>query len=348
MFFVPWGWYIKNNEIIGWLQFPMVFLNQWRLPILFVISGMGTAFALSFRSGKEFRMERIKRLLIPLAFGILFIVPPQVYMERIADGDFAGSYIDWYLAGSFVSGIYPAGNFSWHHLWFLPYILVFSLVLSPLFVWLRDRPDASILVAWRTRLEKRPMAIYLFVIPLFVYEAGLEPFFDVTHNLVWDWFNFMSSMTLFFFGFFLVSLGAVFWKTIDKVKKAALVSGILAFALQLVRWSLIEDGLIVHIVEAMVKVVNLWSWIIVLFAFTAKWLNRPGSVLKYANRAVYPFYILHQTVTIVIGFYLMELDWNFWLKGPVMIVGTFGFSWLIYEFLIRRIEFLWPLFGLKG
>ena len=37
MFFVPWGWHIKNNEIYGWLRYPMLFVNQWRLPILFVI-----------------------------------------------------------------------------------------------------------------------------------------------------------------------------------------------------------------------------------------------------------------------------------------------------------------------
>ena len=83
MFFVPWGFHIKNNIIYDWLRYPMVFLNQWRLPILFVISGMGTYYALQKRTGLQFAFERIKRLLIPLIFGMLFIVPPQVYLEKL-------------------------------------------------------------------------------------------------------------------------------------------------------------------------------------------------------------------------------------------------------------------------
>ena len=126
MFFVPWGWHIKNNEIYSWLRYPMLFLNQWRLPILFVISGMGTAYALSFRSTGQFIKERFVRLYIPLAFGMLFIVSPQVYIERLVNGQFAGSIWDWFSTGVFLQGIYPEGNFSWNHLWFLPYLLVFS------------------------------------------------------------------------------------------------------------------------------------------------------------------------------------------------------------------------------
>lgn len=96
MFFVPWGWHIKNNVIYDWLTIPMWFLNQWRLPILFIISGMGTFYALRKRTGKQFAMERIKRLYIPLTFGMLFIIPPQVYIERMVQNQFSGSYFDFW------------------------------------------------------------------------------------------------------------------------------------------------------------------------------------------------------------------------------------------------------------
>ncbi|MEM9895158.1 MAG: acyltransferase family protein, partial [Bacteroidota bacterium] len=111
MFFVPWGWHIKNNEIHNWLRYPMLFLNQWRLPILFVISGMGTAYALSYRSAKQFIKERFIRLYIPLATGMLLIIPPQVYIERLVSGDVNETYLEWMLAGRFFNGIYPEGNF---------------------------------------------------------------------------------------------------------------------------------------------------------------------------------------------------------------------------------------------
>ena len=106
MFFVPWDFHIKNNSIHNWLTYPMWFLNQWRLPILFVISGMGTYYALQKRTGKEFALERIKKLYIPLTFGMLFIIPPQVYLERLNKNQFTGSYFDFWPLEAFI-GIYP-------------------------------------------------------------------------------------------------------------------------------------------------------------------------------------------------------------------------------------------------
>ena len=111
MFFVPWGFHIKNNVIYEEIKWPMLFLNQWRLPILFVISGMGTYYALSKRTGGRFAGERITRLLIPLVAGMLLVVPPQVYIERLAHGQFSGSYFDFWPSRAF-AGIYPEGNLS--------------------------------------------------------------------------------------------------------------------------------------------------------------------------------------------------------------------------------------------
>src|SRR6056297_268269 len=75
MFFVPWEWHLKNNQLSDGLQWPMLFVNQWRLPILFIISGMGTAFAFRKRSRGQFIIERSKRLLVPLIAGIILVVP---------------------------------------------------------------------------------------------------------------------------------------------------------------------------------------------------------------------------------------------------------------------------------
>ena len=107
------------------------------------------------------------------------------------------------------------------------------------------------------------------------------------------------------------------------------------------------DSTIRHFTEAFVKVVNLWSWILALFGFASKHLNKESKILSYSNQAVYPFYILHQTVMITIGYYLIDLDWSIGLKAPIMIIGTFFVSWFIYEFLIRKSKYIRPLFGLK-
>lgn len=346
MFFVQWGWHIKNNELYNWIKYPMLFLNQWRLPILFVISGMGTAYALSYRSAGEFRRERAIRLGIPLLFGSLFIVSPQIYIERIVKG-YDGSYLDWYLSGTFINGVYPSGNFSWHHLWFLPYLLVFSLMLSPVFIRLRDNKDGAFLTWVRERLSNSPYFLFWFIAPLYLYEALLEPFFGITHNLVWDWFNFTSSLTLFFYGFVLISVREEFWKAVQSIWNKTFIIGIICFASLLCIWLFLEDNIWVHFTEALIKVTNLWAWIITIFGIASVYLNKQSQVLTYANRAVYPFYILHQTITIIIGYYLYDLTWGLLPKFTIMLVGTFGGSWLIYEFIIRRVRFLWPLFGLK-
>lgn len=344
MFFVPWGWHLKNNEIYDWLRWPMLFLNQWRLPILFMISGMGTYYALGKRSMGKFVWERFLRLGIPLVAGMILIVPPQVYFERLAEGQFSGSYWEYFTTIAF-DGVYPEGNLSWHHLWFLPYLLVFSWVLAPLFVYLRRHQ--TLFIEWIKRLIQKTWGIYAFVIPLYFVESLVEPFFPVTHALVDDWFNFIFSIILFFYGFIMIATGDVFWQTVAKVKKKALALGIIGFSGQLIIWLFFEDSYVIHFTEALLKVVNLWSWILVLFAYASQYLNQPSKGLAYSNRAVYPFYILHQTVTIAIAYYLMDLNWGFMPKAIILVVGTFGISWLIYDFIILRIPILHPLFGLK-
>lgn len=344
MFFVPWGWHVKNNVIYDWLRWPMLFLNQWRLPILFVISGMGTYYALGKRNIWKFNLERYLRLGIPLAVGMLLIVPPQVYFERVTNGQFTGSFLEFFTTVAF-DGIYPEGNISWHHLWFLPYLFLFSLVLSPILVYLRQ--NNTKFIKWIKNLIKRPSRLYIFVIPLYLLETFVEPFFDVTHALIDDWFNISFSIVLFFYGFLLIATGEVFWESLKSIKTKALSIGIIAFFSQVFIWLVLEDGYVVHAVEALLKVVNIWSWILVLFAYSAKYLNRPSKKLAYANRAVYPFYILHQTITVAIGYYLIKLDWGLLAKASILVIGTFGLSWLIYDLIILRIPLLHPLFGLK-
>lgn len=346
MFFVApdWGWHIKNNITYGWIKFPMLFLNQWRLPILFVISGMGTSYALSKRTAREFATERTKKLLLPLIFGMLVVVPPQVYVEKLSKGVIFGSYFDFWPSQAFI-GEYPVGNLSWHHLWFLPYLLLFSLVLIPAFMFLRKNPNHSILKT-TTKLSSKKWGLYWFIVPLYFIEAFIEPFFEETHALIGDWFVIINSMTLFFIGFLLISVKETFWKTVEENRKTYLRCGIIGFTTLLTITTLFEDGYERHFIEALISVFSFWSWILTLFGYASKYLNKPSKALSYCNEAVYPFYILHQTITIIIGYFLMNLHWNFLIKFSILTIGTFIFSWIIYEFLIRRLTIIRPLFGL--
>jgi glucans biosynthesis protein C len=346
MFFVPWEFHIKNNEIYPGLRYPMLFLNQWRLPLLFVISGMGTCFALGKRTAGQFAGERFTRLMVPLLVGMLVIVSPQIYFERLANGQFTGGYFDFYPSQLFVNGAYPEGNFSWHHLWFLPYLFLFSLVWLPLFLYLRNHPGHAFtqrIATWAAT----PWGLFRLIVPLYVWESLVEPFFESTHALVGDWFNLLNYGTFFLYGFILIGVGEPFWHTVRTHKQKYLAGGLIFFTLLIGIRELFEDSMLVHFIEAFFKVINLWCWIMALFGYASAYLAHRNRFVEYANEAVYPFYILHQTIMIALAFYLMNLPWGLAIKFTLLATGTFVISFLVYELLIRRWKFVRPLFGLK-
>lgn len=344
MFFVPWDWHIKNNIINQALVYPMMFLNQWRLPILFVISGMGTAFALSRKGGWHFARERIVRLFIPLLAGIILVVPPQVYLERISTGEFAGSFFSFWPRQAFTR-IYPNGNFSWHHLWFLPYLLFFSLVLTPLFLYLRNKSEAIILRFFR-QLFSRWWTTYFLIIPLLLFELFLRPAFPPTNAFWGDWYNLARYITLFFYGFLSVSAGHVFWQTISANRFYFLLAGCIGFTSFMLAYIFADQPWHIQMLY-LFRTVSMWSWIICILGFAHIYLNKPGKYLDYANQAVYPFYIFHQTITVFLGFLIMRLNWSFPVKAIIMITGTFGITLLIYELIVKRWHIARLLFGLK-
>ena len=132
-----WNWHLTSADDIDWLREAMRFVNRWRMPLIFVVSGAAVMLALGSRTPGSFALDRVKRLLVPLLFAMIVIVPPQVYLERLYRGQFSGSFLDW-LPQAFAGGAYPNGNISWHHLWFLAYVLVLTFVLLPVFLWARS------------------------------------------------------------------------------------------------------------------------------------------------------------------------------------------------------------------
>ena len=79
VFFQPWAGkllFLQNNETLETLwRFPAEMINVWRIPILFVLSGMGVCFAMSHRNGYQLLIDRALRILLPLAAGSILICP---------------------------------------------------------------------------------------------------------------------------------------------------------------------------------------------------------------------------------------------------------------------------------
>ncbi len=137
LFVSEWGWHIQNEERSNLVLGFNFWLSRFRMHLLFFISGVGTFYALRKRTNKLYLSERSSRLLIPLLFSILVIVPPQVYIERISQGLAYSSFFDFYPQ-IFNFQPYPEGDFSWHHMWFVLYLFFYSLIGLPIFLCLKS------------------------------------------------------------------------------------------------------------------------------------------------------------------------------------------------------------------
>jgi surface polysaccharide O-acyltransferase-like enzyme len=330
MFFVPWEWHIKNNELSDSFIIPMRFVSQWRLSLLFLISGMGTAFAGRKRGVREFVFERFRRIFIPLVCGIFITVIPQVWIERVSTGEYEGSFLS-FLAGPAFSGIYPDGNFSWHHLWFLPYLLFFSLIIAPF--------------NYKWELNKRGSIIALSIafILLFLSNFCLRLAYPSTHAFWGDWYNLSTYFIFFSCGFIIIKSGNAIWNVIKEFRLLFLITASLSF--YLMEFTEITRNL--NIGRSLLLTINTSLWIVTLLGYAIKYLSKSGKYLNYANRAVYPFYIIHQTVTVFLGYIIMNLSWPVLNKFIFMVVFTFLITFILYEFIVRRIKLLHPIFGLK-
>jgi glucans biosynthesis protein C len=338
--FVPWTWHIKNDEHSAVLETIMGFLHQWRLPLLFLVSGAAARLALGRRSAGAFARERLRRLGLPLLFGILVLVPPQVYFERVRSQAFEGSFLAFYP--HFFEGVYPVGNFSWHHLWYVVYVLVFSLVSLPLLTLLRGRGRSALIRM--TDFLARPGALLLLVpLPLIIAFA-LERRWPETNNLFADWYNVAISLTLFLYGYAIYS-SATLLAAIERQRRVALGIGIAAY---LTYFALMRSETVFPFaLFAPIDTVFVIAWLLAIIGYAARYLRHGGPVLRYATEAVYPFYILHQTVTVALAYYITPWTLGVWPKYLLVAAGTFAITWVLYEFPIRRTGFLRPLFGLK-
>lgn len=348
MYFVPWPWSVKNPTTSHWLIYPMLFFNRWRLPLLFFISGAGTWFNLGRRGYASFAGDRLRRLLIPLAFGMLVVIPPQVYVERVLAGWHYASYYDYW--GTIFDGtVYPRGNLTWHHLWFLPYILTYSLVGLPIFALFRSARGRAA-TAGLARLCEIPGFIYLLNLPNIAVALWLGPHWPTTNNLLGDWANFTGSLLTFLWGFLLCGSE----RFLDLIERRR--GEFLAVALATVcAFYWIHFSSTVRILpSAQLPLLTLFvdayfgmAMILTLVGWSRSRLNRDSAALRWANTAVYPFYIVHQTITILLGYWWLGWNAPIGVKYPALMAGTFLGSWICYEF-VRRTMVTRVLFGMKA
>jgi glucan biosynthesis protein C len=336
MLFVGWGWHIQNAETIPSLQWPMDLAHRLRMPLLFVIAGAGLWFALQRRTGVALVKERTLRLLVPAVIGMFLIVPPQIFVERIAHGQWSGGYLDFMTQRVFQFHPYPAGDFSWHHLWFVVYLYAYVLLLMPVLLWWR-----------RAQPRIRPGAwMFALALPLGLNEALLKNRFPEMHTLVNDWYVFDHYLLLTVYGFALASTQGA-WDWLAAKRRWSLALGLGALLILL---TLFATGVVAHDTVTDNMLANLFTWFLVLafLGYGRQHLSFGNRLLSWARDGSYPIYILHQTVIIVVAYSVIQQPWHPWAKYWVVLVSTLISCVLLYEFLLRRFAVLRIAFGIKS
>jgi glucan biosynthesis protein C len=346
-----WGWHLKNKETSNLLMEINFWLGRFRMPLLFFISGTVTYFMMKSRSTGSFISLRFRRLFIPLVFGILVIVPPQVYMERLTQG-FKGNFADFYPT-VFTTGPYPTGNFSWHHLWFIVYLFLYDILFAPLFKWMMSERGKERL-AFFNKLANRKW-IYLLPIPSVIAYTFMNRLFPETHDLIHDWGRHVYWLFFLITGFTCIN----FPKLMDSLERNRRTSFLLAFAsiflLNYLRWNNLEPDNVVtdwwSNLRAYLFVflfpLTAWSWIFTFIGYAKRYLNKKHSALNYINEAIYPFYILHQTIIVIVVFYVIRTNEPVLNKFLFTFVTSFILIMCIYHLLIRPYAATRFLFGMK-
>lgn len=319
--FQPWATFIgfvRSDQMLEQLWVPMTFLNVWRIPLLFFVSGMGVYFAMQRRNIKQLLFDRAKRILLPYLFGIVAIVPLHIFIfQKFYSQPLA--YVP-----------HPA------HLWFLGNMVIYISILFPLFRWLVLNPDNGF-KNFLSRLFSSPLGVLSIIVFFFIEGVIVDP--QVFSMYAQSLHGYAIGFLAFFFGFILVYAGDTFWPTVTKWKFVFVVMAAVLFAIRLTVFGNASPNYLLAIES------NLW--IFSLFGFACTYLNRPSNTLSYLSDAVYPVYIIHMAVLYGVSSLVLPLAIDPFLKFVLIVMITGLSCWVIYEYVIKQVPFLRAPFGMR-
>lgn len=350
MLYVSWGFHIKSAHRLTWLEPVMLLLNPWRLSLLFLVSGVATRFMLGKIRLAAFARARSARLLIPLIFGMLVIVPPQSYLQIVESLGYPAGFTDFYLNHYLAFGAQFCPNPcivqpTWNHLWFVVYLWVYTMALAcVLALW----PAAADWIG--ERLAVALAGPRLLVLPCLLFAAWrlfLFPNFPSTHALFGDWYNHADYATAFLIGLLLARQESV-WRDIERQRWVALAVAAACFAAFIFVWAgFFPRSPMLRWFAGSAYGCYQWLAMAAVLGFARCHLTTAdGPVRRYLTDAIFPYYIVHQTAIIVIAHALRGSGLSAGSEAAIVISGTALTCVVTYE-IVRRIAWLRPLFGLR-
>ena len=351
MFYVTWDWHVKSPRASAALEPFMLATNPWRLLLLFVVSGAATRFLAERLGPGALARSRAKRLGLPILLAMLVVVPPQVWFEirqKLGSDLSYGAFWWRYLTAS--GGWCPASGCivtpTWNHMWFVVYLLVYTLLFAGLLA-ARPRLGAHLSRA----LESLPGWAFLAVPAacLALLRVTLAPRFGVTHALFDDVYAHAMFLPAFLLGVGLARAQGlrertVAWRWPALALWAATYAAYGLYALHHPRNAGAGEPLVVAM--RIVYGVQQWAAVVAVLGFGARNFTRGGPVLRTLTEAVFPVYLVHQTITVALAFHLAPLGLPIALEAALLLVATFGGGWATY-LAVRRIPVLRPWFGLR-
>ncbi|MFZ6748681.1 acyltransferase family protein [Undibacterium sp. Ren11W] len=350
MYYVGEDWHVNSQHASDAIKPLMLLSSPWRLGLLFLVSGVASSFMLEKLSAIKFAWLRSSRLFPPLLFGMLVIVPPQTYFEVIEKLAYPGSYLDFmklYLSG--YHGFCKDGCLilpTWNHLWFVAYLWVYSLALG-LFIALKP----SWFSALRNSLIKHLHGWRIIVLPiayLALIRLTLLSYFPTTHALVDDWFNHANYLSLFLFGA-LIAPSDKFWQQVAQLRWPSLVIALAAWIFLISYYAYFNDVRPVpdwfRLFQRGIWVSLEWTAILAACGFARIHLQKDHAARRYLTLAVFPVYIFHQTVIVMLAHSLKPLNLPAIPEAIFLIIATVLLSFTGFE-IVRRSAILRPLFGL--
>jgi len=349
MAFVPWDFSVKMTPPIDWTVIPMFLTNPWRLALLFVVSGFASAALLDRSTSVSALMRaRLARLGIPLLFGMAVIVTPQPWVELVTQHGYGhgfGYFLlhDYYRPQAINGVIVP----TYMHLWFVVYLLAYTLLWGALLklprTWIATIAGAA------ERISAGPALLPLGIAAFFVVRNFVSPGWSDSHLFVNDCSAHLSYFAAFLFGVLLRRSEPVRASTRRWWKVAAIAAT--------AGWAYISWGEIAYpgfapmpyplgLLYRIARATEGWGAIVGLIGLADAHWNHDGKWRAMLAEAVFPFYIIHQTVIIVVGYWLLGTPTTGLERFLILVAATVGGCWAFY-LIGRAIEPLRPLIGLK-
>ena len=349
MYYVTWDWHVKSPAASTLIEPLMMLSSPWRLSLLFFIAGAATQMMWRRSEGAGFVGRRSRQLLWPLAFGMAVVVPPQAYFEVVSKLAYAGSYVDFmrlYLTayGGFCHGTDCLALPTWNHLWFLPYLWVYSLL-----AWVLARQRGALLDTLAQRVG-RWSAWQLLVLPAAPLAASrlLVGAFPSTHNLTWDGYNHAQYLSIFFIGLLLARSGAL-WGALQRLRWPSLLLAAAAWLLIMGyfrTYAELEPPYALRLAQRLLYGFLQWWAIAAACGFARQHLNRDHALRRWLAPAIFCVYVLHQTVIILLTRALLPLHWPPLAEGLTLVVLTFVIC-LVGYVLARQVPVLRGALGIS-